>query len=219
MLHRLATVLLAIVVLASVPPALDAQDVVVGAKGGLSFANISTDEPDLASSDSRNGFLAGLFLEIGLGEIFALQPEVLYAQKGFADQEEGVEVTAEFDYIDIPLLLKARFGADGRVRPGLYAGPVISFESSCSLTGEDVGVSVDVDCDIDEIEGLADRKTTDFAIAFGGEIQFDVSDNVVGLVDARYALGLTDIASDITDAESVKTRMFAIMAGLGIKVN
>jgi hypothetical protein len=219
MLFRLATVLLAVLALATVPLSLDAQDVVVGAKGGLSFADISTDDSDLEGADSRNGILAGLFLEIGLGEIFALQPEVLYAQKGFSEQEEGIEVTAEFDYIEIPLLLKASFAPDGRVRPGLYAGPVISFESSCSLKGEDAGITLDADCEADDIEGLGDRKTTDFGIAFGGEIQFDVSGNVVGLVDARYELGLTDLASDIADAGSVKNRVFSIMAGLGIKTN
>jgi hypothetical protein len=209
---------LAVALLSSVPVALDAQGVVVGAKGGLTFANISTDDSDLSSSDTRNGIVAGLFLQIGLGEILALQPEVLYAQKGFSDEEDGVDLTAEFDYIEIPLLLKARFGGESSVRPALYAGPVISFESSCSISGEEGGVSAEVDCDLADLE-FEDRKTTDFGVAFGGELQFDVSESVVALVDARYALGLSDLASDIADAESVKTKVFSVMAGLGIKVN
>lgn len=219
MFRRLATALLAIALLSSAPVVLDAQDVVVGAKGGLTFANISTDDPDLSSADTRNGLVGGLFLQIGIGEILALQPEVLYAQKGFSEEEDGVDLTAEFDYIEIPLLLKARLGGESSVRPGLYAGPVISFESSCSISGEDGGVSVDLDCDLAEFE-FEDRITTDLGVAFGGELQFDIGQSVVALVDARYALGLIDLAGDIEDAEdSVKTKVFSVMAGLGIKVN
>lgn len=216
MLRRYAAALIALAILAAAPTVLNAQHTIIGVKGGLSSADISTDDPDLAETNSRTGLVAGAFAQIGLSDVFAIQVEGLYAQRGAETTIEGVDAAVELDYIEIPLLLKAMAGgSDASVRPGVFAGGYFAFESSCSITGEDAGISVDIDCDVDED---FERDKTDFGLVFGGEVQLDVSESIVLLIDGRYNLGLRDLGTDELDP-SVKSRALSIMAGAGIKVN
>lgn len=216
MFGRFATAFLALVFLAAVPSILNAQDTIIGVKGGLSSANISTDDTEIGDTNSRTGFIAGPFLQIGLSDVFAIQFEGLFAQRGFEADFEGTQGALELDYIEIPLFLKAMAGgSNGTVRPGVYAGGYLAFESSCAITGEGGGVSVELDCDEgDDFQ----RETTDFGLLFGGEVQIDVGESLVLLIDGRYNLGLRDLGAGGED-ESVKGRAFSIMAGAGIKVN
>src|SRR6476620_9151842 len=82
----------------------------------------------------RNGFYAGGFVEMPLGEKISIQPGVYYSQKGYTlkgsiagDKFDflGVSAKAQLQshYIDIPLLVKAEVAKGLQV----YAGPQISY--------------------------------------------------------------------------------------------
>jgi hypothetical protein len=180
----------------------------LGVKGGINIANVSTDATDLPPDlDSKTGFVGGAFATFGLGSLFALQPELLYSQKGFGASEGDLSATLGVNYIEIPVLLKAQFKL-AMLRPAIYAGPVVSFETSCNL--DVVGVSVDCDSD----DGFVDRKTTDWGAVFGANLDF-ILGPVILILDGRYQLGLTNLA-DVEDAdESVKNSVWQIMAGVG----
>jgi len=180
----------------------------LGVKGGINIANVDTNIEDLPDVlDSKTGFVGGGFVTLGLGSLFALQPELLYSQKGF-EASEG-ELTAQLgtNYIEIPVLLKAQFKL-AMLRPAVYAGPVVSFETSCNL--DVVGVSFDCDDD----EDFLDRKKTEWGAVFGANLDF-ILGPVILILDGRYQLGLTNLA-DVPDAdEEVKNRVWQIMAGIG----
>jgi hypothetical protein len=194
-------------------PQVQAQSIDLGVKGGVNVATVSTDIPDIEDiKESQTGFVGGAFVAFGLGSVFSLQPELLYSQKGFAGQEGELEANLRTNYIEIPLLLKANLDA-GMLRPAIYAGPVVSFESSCDLTVE----SFTVDCDEDE-EGFADRKSTDWGVDFGANLDIFVGP-VMLVADIRYQLGLTNLVSgEFADEESVKTRAWQFMAGIGLSL-
>lgn len=216
MRQRFAIAILALVFLAGVPSILNAQNTIIGLKAGMTSSNISTDDPELGDTSARTGFGVGPFVQIGLSDVFAIQLEGNYVQGGFEADFDGVDAALELDYIQVPVLLKAMAGgSDATVRPGVFAGGAVAFETSCSITGEEAGISVDVDCDVEE--GL-EREKTDFGLIFGGEVQFDVGQSLVLLVDGRYYLGVRDLGAGGED-ESAKGRAFAISAGAGIKVN
>ncbi len=180
----------------------------LGVKGGINVANISYDVADFPDViDSKTGFVGGAFATFGLGSLFAVQPELLYSQKGFEASEGGLSAQLGTNYIEIPVLLKAQFQL-AMLRPAIYAGPVLSLETGCTVSISDVSV----DCNDDD--GFVDRKTSEWGAAFGANLDFFLGP-VTLILDARYQLGLTNLADVPDDDESVKNRVWQIMAGVG----
>ena len=210
----------ALVLLAFGAPRLGAQDITIGVKGGLNVADVSTDIPDIEDiKSSKTGFVGGAYANFGLGGVFAIQPEVLYSEKGFKGEDEalpGFEAQFKVKYFEIPLLLKAQFPM-ANIRPAVYAGPVVSFETSCKLGLTEGDISADFDCDSDEAD-VGDRKKTDFGGVLGANLDLFVGPVVLTL-DGRYQVGFTNLNDD-PDApdESLKTRVWQFMAGVGIAI-
>lgn len=189
-----------------------AQDLMLGFRAGASIANVNSDQVDFVGSSSRNGFVGGAFLNIGLGGNLSLQPELLYAQKGFSIDELGATATAKLDYVEIPVLLKLNLlGDDQQVRPVLFAGGFVAFEASCSASAEAAGVEVSEDCD----DVLSERETTDYGAVFGAGLDIEVSEGLYVVLDGRYNLGLSDLDPDI-DVASVKSQSWSFTGGLAI---
>lgn len=103
------------------------SNIVLGAKLGANYSNVYDSEGQDFVADAKLGFVVGGFVTIPLGKLFAIQPEVLYSQKGF--KGSGTLLGSPYsyirttDYLDIPLFVA--------VRPSEYisilAGPQFSF--------------------------------------------------------------------------------------------
>src|SRR4051812_48983008 len=79
-----------------------------GVKGGLDVSNITkTNDPNF-STDYTTGFNAGVTLEIPIVGPLGVQPEVVYAQKGYKANVTGGEFTRTSNFIDIPLMARVR---------------------------------------------------------------------------------------------------------------
>jgi len=220
MLRRSLWVVAAALFVASLAvPQASAQNIKLGVKGGVNFADVGGD--DVSDTKNKTGFIAGGFAEFMIGNMFAVQPEVLYSQKGFKIDDPDVDGKLKLDYFEVPVLLKINVPIEGsKVHPSFYAGPAVSIKSSCKLQGEESGVSFDIDCDspliVDFIGEELPIKSTDFGIVFGGGISFDVGGAEVG-VDVRYNLGLTKVVD--TDPQiDAKNRVISIMGTVGFPV-
>ncbi|QKG57231.1 PorT family protein [Hymenobacter sp. BRD128] len=80
-------------------------NVSLGIKAGASLTNFVGDDakdPLGRSFDSRFGFNAGVFANIGLAKLFAFQPELLYSQKG-ARYNSSSDNGIRLHYLDVPL--------------------------------------------------------------------------------------------------------------------
>jgi hypothetical protein len=219
---RYLIALLTIACLAGLLPAgAGAQDVTLGVKGGLNISNLSVDAPDDPDFgfDSQTDFLVGGFVQFSLGQFFAVQPEVFYSQRGAKAQNEDPAVKLNLNYIEIPLLLMARLTSrEAPMYPFLYAGPQVSFETRCQVTGEAGGVSASFDCDAPELDGGLETVKTDFGLVFGGGFEILYSRLTIQL-DARYNLGLTNLnAAEDASEVSVKSRGWSFMLGVGVPV-
>jgi hypothetical protein len=195
------------------PSQLDAQTT-LGVKGGIGITDLSVENSEGISS--RTSFTGGGFAQFMLGEQFFVQPEVLYAPKGAKYSDLSVEGTYELDYVEIPVLFGAQFGVGQGLTPRIFAGPAVSFEVGCSVSGEAEGVSASVDCGDFGLE----TKSVDFGVVFGAGLGIPVGDFDI-IIDGRYDLGLTNI--DDTDYEfesdsSAKNRAWQFMAGVGFPV-
>lgn len=83
-----------------------------GLKGGINKSNVYDTEGEGFSTDAKTGVAGGIFLQIPLGTVLGLQPEVLYSEKGFKGKQvmqgKDYKFTRTMGYLDVPLLLQIK---------------------------------------------------------------------------------------------------------------
>ncbi len=208
--NGIGTIVLAACVIILFPCAAAAQEVGGGLKAGLVLGDVPsanelvTDVTNLSTS-LRNGLAAGGFIMVRWKNGFAVQPEVLYTQKGVeAAALEGVEsviVRFRTDFIDVPVLGRYTFGKG--VRGYVFAGPSFDFRLNGNLKFTAIGISQEEDVS-------SELKTFEFALVFGGGVEFGPV-----LFEARWSEGLTDLNKQTTSTTepALKTRAFLFLAG------
>lgn len=175
----------------------------VGVKGGLNFANQSWSDGGMTITPSGVQLpVFGVYFSLRLGKYLAIQPEILYSQKGSKFTEDGYTDQITGSYIEVPVLAKIYIAPEGPVRPILFAGPAIGFMLSAEEAYD--GESEDIS---DEVTG------TDFGVVFGGGLEFKAGRAVLTL-DVRYDMGLTDVEAS-SDELQVKNKTVSVMIGLG----
>lgn len=97
----------------------------VGAKAGLTFSKINTDN---LKESSLTGYQAGLWARIGTG--FYIQPELYLSSSGgkFESNSNGTDYSGKvrFTNLNVPLLLGKSFGGDN-LNVHFNAGPVYTY--------------------------------------------------------------------------------------------
>lgn len=172
--------MLAAVMLFAAAP-LFAEGMMFGVKGGLNMANLTGD--DVSNTKSRTAFVGGAFGSFSITEIFAIQPELLYAMKGAALDISDFDASLNLSYIEIPILFKVNLPTEGKIKPSLYAGPSISFLMSAEA--DSAGTTTD-------IKDFA--KSTDYGIIAGGSLGYQMGNGGLLFLEARYEVGLTSVA-------------------------
>lgn len=186
-----------------------AQGITGGLKAGMNIANLHGDDVEGLGFESKMGFCAGGFITFKVANIVAIQPEVLYTQKGNKWEEEfngeTWKVTFNLNYLEIPVLLKVIMPIQGMIKPHLFAGPYFAYNLTAKVKEEYNGQSDEED--IDEY-----FKDTDFGTVFGGGIDFGLPVGKI-VFDARYSLGLTSIDEPDDGTADVKNDAFSFMLG------
>ena len=167
-----------------------------GVKAGLNLANLSISEADdTFDPENRTGLVAGVFVTIPGGGIFAFQPEFLISQQGAKFSDGGDSGTAKIDYFQVPLL--ARIGPS---KVGIVVGPSLGFRVNAKLSG--AGLSTEDEDFSDQIERM------DWGLVTG--VTADVGRLVL---DGRYTWGLSNIEKEAT-ADKTKNRVISLTLGL-----
>lgn len=85
---------------------------ILGAKLGANYSNVYDSEGQDFVADAKLGFVAGGFVTLPLGKLFAVQPEILYSQKGFKGSGtllgSSYSYTRTTDYLDVPVFIAFR---------------------------------------------------------------------------------------------------------------
>lgn len=184
----------------------NAQDVKFGVKAGLNLANFSTSESEISDElKPLTGLHLGGFVELGLSDQFAIQPELLFSMQGAkADyEEEGYSETGKtkLSYLSIPVLAKIYFTPELYLEVGPQLGFLLSAKSIYEISFQGVEETEEEVID----EGL---ESIDFGLGFGGGYFF--TDNL--FLGARYNLGLTNIDAE-TDEITVKNSVINVSLG------
>ncbi len=110
-------------------------NVSLGLKAGASLTDFAGKDFE-SLYDSRFGFHAGIFANIGFAKLFAFQPELLYSQKG-ASNHGNHDAGIRMHYIDVPLAFHVN--TDGFF---FEAGPQVGF--LIAAKAESGSLSVDI---------------------------------------------------------------------------
>lgn len=190
-----------------------AEGMMFGIKGGLNMSNLSGDEATIEDTDPsmKMGFGGGVFFNYAFTELFAVQVEALYMQKGatyeWSEGDESGSLDAKIDYIEVPLLLKVNIPTEGKIKPAIFAGPTFGFLMSSKLSGD--GVDEDMK---DTTESM------DIGILGGLEIGYKMEKGMIFL-GASYEVGMMTIAKteegDEGDAPDIKNTNIGIYLGYG----
>ena len=169
-------------------------------KLGVSIANIAFD-PSNSDVKSKIGLQLGIAAEIGVNDMFAIQPELLFIQKG-AKSKANSDASLNLSYLEIPVLAKVKFGSDA-AKFYAIAGPSIGI----AIGGTDKDASGSEDLKFGSDTGQF--KRTDFGLQFGAGVNIK---NFI--IDVRYGLGLSNIINVPSGASgSLKNRAIGITVG------
>lgn len=176
--------------------------VAVGLKGGLNLSKVDI-KAGASNIDNRTGFHGGAFALFKVTKI-GIQPEILFSKQGSTFQFDGNDYEANFDYINVPIILKLYLAAG----LNLQLGPQFAFTSTSEIVETANGVKSTQDA-----KKLFDKKS-DVAIAAGAgwDLPFGLT------LDARYNFGLSDVQFQPANAgDPINFKNQVIQVSLGYK--
>jgi len=188
----------------------------LGITAGVAMANASEKDSAGTKSDFNKmklGLAAGVFARIIPSEQFCIQPEILYVMKGTKFDDEGTTTgqKVELNYIEIPVMVKYLIPMEGNFKPNIFVGPYVGILASAKAKATVDGVAEDED-----IKDFV--KSTDFGAAFGVGFDYKVGESGMLTFDARYSLGLSNIAKDAVGDESIKNTCIAVKVGYAFEM-
>lgn len=96
-----------------------AQSFSFGPKAGVNVSNYSGGD---INSDAKIGYHIGGLLNFGFGEIFSIQPEVLFSTQGAKVENAGTKTNYKINYLNIPVMVKFRIANGFYIEGGPQAG-------------------------------------------------------------------------------------------------
>ena len=161
-----------------------------GIKAGANFSNLrSIDGDNSKSADMKLGFHGGVFLNVPVGFIFSIKPEVMYSLEGAQDNTDDSKTNLH--YLNIPVLLQYNNQSVIFIETGPQIGFLVSAKAKYA------GTRVDLK---DQIE------KTNFSWCLGAGY---ILDSGIGF-NARYNLGLSNIAKKANGDPKTKSNVFQL---------
>jgi hypothetical protein len=201
-MKKLSTLFLSIILFGVANLASGQVQVALGLKGGLNLSKIDFSQ-GASNIDNRTGFHGGAFALFKLTKI-GIQPEILFSKQGASYTVNTDNFEANFDYINVPIILKLYLAAG----LNLQAGPQFGFLSTSELINTTTNVT-----DPQDAKSLFDKKS-DLSIALGAgwDLPFGLT------IDARYNIGVSDVKLSPTSSTPVDIKNKVIQVSLGYKL-
>ena len=206
----------------------------IGLKAGVQLATWSVDSEDDTSLDNpktKTGFQFGAAFEISVSDLISIQPEFLYIQKGakfeLSDYYYGYyynpgdiegEFRVKFNYLELPVLLKLKFGDVNNTSFFLTAGPSFGYLSN-GKTEFEVTFQGDTETETEDIIFDDDDGLSRFEVSasLGAGVGLPLGSGRLTL-ETRYLLGLSNLVDDDFD-DSIKNRGLGITLGYMIPLS
>lgn len=194
-----------------------AQDISLGAKGGVNLATFSIFDTGAFEGDNKmvTAFHVGGMAEFRFTEVFSLQGEVVFSSQGnktiVKEEFTGLEVTSvtKANYINVPMLFKSYIGS----KLSVEGGPQVGF--LMSVKNESETKRINSNSNQSNLPGPTtstdkDRyKTTDIAFVTGLGYKLDNGLNFA----ARFNYGLTSVFKGETENKVYKNGVIQMSIG------
>lgn len=172
--------------------------VALGIKGGLNFAKIDGSSSLGDNYKNRTGYHGGAFLLIKIAKI-GIQPEVIFSKQGSNYDFSSSNVEANYDYINVPIIIKLYLVAG----LNLQVGPQFGFLTAGEL--KTTAGSISTTADAKKYYSGADISA---ALGAGWDLPFGLT------IDGRYNLGIkNNQSSDASLAPDYKNQVIQISLG------
>jgi hypothetical protein len=146
-----------------------APSIVAGPMVGVSFATLgSANEAVGVDVGTRTGIAAGGFITFNASSHVAVEPQLLYVQKGARATSGTLTLSYDLDYIQVPVLLKGRYwfgNSDKSLTIDPFVGPAIAFNVHCAI-----GVPTAGNAECSTLG--ADASSVDFSGIFGIGVEY-----------------------------------------------
>lgn len=187
----------------------------IGLRVGGNLAQLRGSDNSLGSeaTDRKLGFTVGVFAEMPLSGSLAVQPELLFVQKGGTEEDGDANVDFNLNYLELPVLVKYDLPVGGRLAPSLYVGPFVGYSVKRAFEAE--GISIDAD------EAF---KRFDYGATFGADFGYRFARRAA-TIGLRYDLGLANVFEDefsvgdgegAVDLGDVEARTHEVSVVLGV---
>jgi hypothetical protein len=191
-----------------------------GAVFGFNFARLIGDDSDAAyfygggEKKSRTGIAAGAFAHWGVGNILAIEPQVLYSANGgkYGDAFPAWndEWTLQIDYLEVPVIVRVYIPPIPIVKANVFGGGYFGYNLKAKYKYTEIGYEEEGDLDDILIPKVEDF---DYGLVFGAGAVYPIG-NVIARLDLKYTLGLAKIW-DYPPDDDIRTGMFSIIASIG----
>ena len=190
-----------------------------GFKGGYNYSSFNGDVAKDNTLKGLSGFYVGALLELPLGDVISIQPEVIYSRQGAAWEKDynipilgkgSLKNDIKLDYLNIPVMAKVNLGPlflQGGVQFGFLVGKP---ETSSTINGRRITEELDKDA----------YASFDFGVGAG--LGVNLSEHF--FIEARYTHSLTNALDPdnnslknarISDDNNFKNAVLSV--GLGVK--
>jgi len=201
----------------SVGPVAADTTIVLGPKLGLNAATMVGDELEAAAGASwepgyMTGGMIGAFVSFALTDNWAIQPEVIYSQKGSnweeivsrGDTTRNTATKAELLYVEVPVLVKYTIPKTGRFQPFFYAGPVIGFNTTSSLKVETIVEDDDTKLFHDSYysSNIHNAKSIIIEGTVGIGVEWKLGSNML-IFEGRYTRSFGAVFEDVDDFDAI----------------
>ena len=161
-----------------------------GATAGLNMTNVSGDDMD---GDMKIGMHVGVSAAFELSDAMTLNTGVLYTTKGTQDEDEGVKMSANLSYLEIPVNLSFSISDKMSLMAGPYIGLLMGAEIELSGAGS--------------LDGTADIKDDTRSMDFGINVGAGFAVTEVISINAGYEMGLATLDPD-GDGDSKNSNIY-----------
>jgi hypothetical protein len=165
-----------------------------GLKAGLNLSTVTG--ADVDGAKIKTDFNGGALVQIPVGEMFAVQPEVVYSGQGTKSSFDGDDFKINLGYLNVPVLFQYHHPSGFFAATGPQVGFLLSAQEKAGSDHADIKSSF---------------KSVDFSWAFGvGYILKPVN---VG-IEARFNQGLSNISANSGQEGSGTAHNQVIQIGL-----
>lgn len=194
-----------------------------GIKAGINLASLSQEPLESNFEDFKDksivGFQVGVVAELPIMDIFSIQPELIWVQKGgkstYTLLGNEVERSVIYNHIQIPVLAKIKATTEGEsFGLNFFGGPFASFSLGGNVKIESPLGTIEEDIDYSDDDNL--ERRLDWGLTFG------LGANLGALfIDVRYDLGINNLLDDDASNNNnsdkdpfLRTRGLGLTAGI-----